>query len=84
MTKPTCWVELKYGWGLKGIAIAQSGNPHLLRQCKQILLAEAERRAEVSSHVDSILGYIEKQELIQLQSVLNLLLKDNAESGDES
>ncbi len=76
MAKPACWIELRYGWGLKGIPIARSGNPKLLRRCKQILLAEAAQKAKMSGRVDSILGSIEKQELIKLQSVLDLLVKD--------
>lgn len=76
MAKPACWVELRYGWGLKGIPIAQSGNPKLLRQCKQVLLAEAERKAEISKHVDSVLGSIEEQELIKLRVILDLLIQD--------
>ena len=76
MAKPACWIELRYGWGLKGIPIARSGNPKLLRRCKQTLLAEAAQKAEMSGRVDSILGSIEKQELIKLQSVLDLLVKD--------
>ena len=75
MAEPACWVELRYGLGLKGIPIARSGNPELLRHCKQVLLAEAERKSEMSGRIDSVLGSIEKQELIKLRSVLDLLVK---------
>lgn len=81
MVKPACWVELRYGWGLKGIPIAQSGNPKLLRHCKQTLLTEAERKTEISKQVDCVLGSIEEQELIKLRSVLELLIPDD--SGGE-
>ena len=84
MAKPACWVELRYGWGLKGIPIAQSGNPKLLRQCKQVLLAEAERKAEISKHVDSVLGSIEEQELIKLRFILDLLIQDGNGAEYES
>jgi len=84
MAKPACWVELRYGWGLKGIPIARSGNPKLLRHCKQILLAEAEQKTEMSGRVDSVLGSIEKQELIKLRSVLDLLVKNGTEGEDDS
>lgn len=82
MSKPSCWVELRYGWGLKGIPIALSGNPNLLRRCKQVLLLEAKRKAEISRHVDLVLGSIEEQELIKLRSVLDLLIPE--EIDDDS
>lgn len=80
MAKAGCWVEVRYGWGLKGIPIAQSGNRELLQQCKRTVLAEAERKAEISMQVDSILGSIEEQELKKLRSVLELLIPEDERS----
>ena len=74
MAKSACWVELRYGWGLKGIPIAQTASSQLLKQVKEILLAEAERRADMSRKVDPILGFIEEQELKKLREILNLLI----------
>jgi len=82
LTKPVCWVELRYGWGLKGIPIAQTANSELIRQVKEILLAEAERRAEVSQKVDPILGFIEEQELEKLRRILGIVIPDDGETND--
>jgi len=76
MAKPTCWVELRYGWGLKGIAVAQSGNPRLLEQTRDVILAEAERKAQISRQVDSVLGFIEEQELAKLRRILEVLIPE--------
>lgn len=73
MAKPACWVEVRYGWGLKGISIAQTGNPELLRQAKEVILAEAKRKAQISKQVDPILGLIEEQELVKLERILRAL-----------
>lgn len=81
MAKPTCWIELRYGWGLKGIAIAQSGNPELLQQAREVILAEAERKAEISRQIDSVLGLIEEQELTKLRRILETLIPEDKESG---
>ncbi len=80
--KPVCWVELRYGWGLKGIPIAQTASSELLKQVKEILLSEAERRAEVSQKVDPILGFIEEKELVKLRQILGVVIPDDAESND--
>lgn len=77
MAKPTCWVELRYGWGLKGIAIAQSGNPKLLRQTKEVMLAEAERKAQITKRVDSILALIEQEEFNRLRRILEVLIPED-------
>ena len=82
MAKPVCWVELRYGWGLKGIPIGQTASPELLKQVKEILLSEAERRAEVSQKVDSILGFIEEQELGKLRRILEVVIPGNGEGND--
>ena len=82
MAKPVCWVELRYGWGLKGIPIAQTASSELLKQVKEILLAEAERRAEVSQKVDPILGFIEEQELKKLRRILEVVIPSNGEGND--
>ena len=74
MAKSACWVELRYGWGLKGIPIAQTASSQLLKQVKETLLAEAERRAHTSRKIDPILGFIEEQELKKLREILNLLI----------
>ena len=81
MAKPVCWVELRYGWGLKGIPIGQTASPELLKQVKEILLSEAERRAEVSQKVDPILGFIEEQELEKLRRILGVVIPDNGENN---
>jgi len=83
MAKPACWIELRYGWGLQGIAIAQSGNLELLRQAKNVILAEAKRKAQISKQVDSVLGLIEEQELVKLERILQAvgLLDENAEAA---
>jgi len=78
LAKSVCWVELRYGWGLKGIPIAQTGSPELLKQVKEILLAEAQRRAQVSRKVDPILGFIEEQELEKLRRILGVVIPDNS------
>ena len=80
--KPVCWVELRYGWGLKGIPIAQTASSELLKQVKEILLSEAERRAEVSQKVDPILGFIEEKELVKLRQILGVVIPDDAENND--
>jgi hypothetical protein len=54
----------------------------LLKLAKGILLAEAERRAEVSQKVDPILGFIEEQELEKLRRILGRVIPDNGESDD--
>lgn len=82
MAKSVCWVELRYGWGLKGIPIGQTVNSELLKQVKEILLSEAERRAEVSQKVDPILGFIEEQELGKLRRILGRVIPGNGESDD--
>ena len=82
MAKSVCWVELRYGWGLKGIPIGQTASSELLKQVKEVLLAEAERRAEVSRKVDPILGFIEKQELEKLRRILTVVIPNNSESND--
>jgi hypothetical protein len=74
MAKPACWIELRYGWGLKGIPVAQTANPRLLHQAKETLLAEARRRAEISQHVDTKLGFIEEQEWNKLRQILDVLI----------
>ena len=81
MRKPVCWVELRYGWGLKGIPIAQTASSELLKQIKEILLSEAVRRAEVSQKVDPILGFIEEQELEKLRRILGVVIPDNGENN---
>lgn len=81
MRKPVCWVELRYGWGLKGIPIAQTASSELLSQIKEILLSEAVRRAEVSQKVDPILGFIEEQELEKLRRILGVVIPDNGENN---
>jgi hypothetical protein len=82
LAKPVCWVELRYGWGLKGIPIAQTASSELLKLAKEILLAEAERRAEVSQKVDPILGFIEEQELEKLRRILTVVIPSNGEGND--
>jgi hypothetical protein len=82
LSKSVCWVELRYGWGLKGIPIGQTVNSELLKQVKEILLSEAERRAEVSQKVDPILGFIEEQELGKLRRILGRVIPGNGESDD--
>ena len=82
MAKPVCWVELRYGWGLKGIPIGQTASSELLKQVKEILLSEAERRAEVSQKVDPILGFIEEQELEKLRRILGRVIPGNGEGND--
>lgn len=77
MAKPTCWIELRYGWGLKGTLIAQTGNPDLLREVKRVILAEAERKAELSKRVDYVLGSIEREELVKLQRILNMVIPED-------
>jgi len=81
LAKPVCWVELRYGWGLKGIPIAQTASSELLKQIKEILLSEAARRAEVSQKVDPILGFIEEQELEKLRRILGVVIPDNGENN---
>ena len=81
MAKSVCWVELRYGWGLKGIPIGQTASSELLKQVKEILLSEAERRAEVSQKVDPILGFIEEQELEKLRRILGAVIPDNSENN---
>ena len=81
MAKPVCWVELRYGWGLKGIPISQTASSELLKQVKEVLLSEAERRAEVSQKVDPILGFIEEQELEKLRRILGVVIPDNGENN---
>ena len=82
MAKTVCWLELRYGWGLKGIPIAQTASSELLKQVKEILLSEAERRAEVSQKVDPILGFIEEQELEKLRRILEVVIPGNSEGND--
>ena len=82
MAKPVCWVELRYGWGLKGIPIGQTASLELLKQVKGILLSEAERRAEVSQKVDPILGFIQEQELEKLRRILEVVVPGNSEGND--
>jgi len=82
LAKPICWVELRYGWGLKGITIGQTASLELLKQAKEILLSEAERRAEVSQKVDSILGFIEEKELEKLRQILEVVIPSNGEGHD--
>ena len=82
MAKPVCWVELRYGWEPKGIPIAQTASSELLKLAKEILLSEAERRAEVSQKVDPILGFIEEQELEKLRQILERVIPNNGESND--
>ena len=82
MAKPVCWVELRYGWGLKGIPIGQTASSELLKQVKGILLSEAERRAEVSQKVDPILGFIQEQELEKLRRILEVVVPGNSEGND--
>lgn len=77
MAKPVCWIELRYGWGLKGIPIAQTVSSELLKQVKETLLTEAERRAESSRKVDSVLGFIEEQELEKLRRILEVIIPSN-------
>jgi len=81
LTKAACWVELRYGWGLKGIPIAQTASSELLKQLKEILLAEAERRAQISCKVDPVLGLIEEQELEKLRRILRVVIPDNGENN---
>jgi hypothetical protein len=81
LTKAACWVELRYGWGLKGIPIGQTASLQLLKQVKESLLAEAERRAEVSHKVDPVLGFIEEQELEKLRRILGVVIPNNGESN---
>jgi len=57
-------------------------NSELLKQVKEILLSEAERRAEVSQKVDPILGFIEEQELGKLRRILGRVIPGNGESDD--
>jgi hypothetical protein len=82
LAKPVCWVELRYGWGLKGIPIAQTASLELLKQVKEILLSEAEQRAGVSQKVDPILGFIEEQELEKLRRILEVVIPGNGEGND--
>lgn len=77
MAKQVCWIELRYGWGLKGIPIGQTVSSELLKQVKETLLTEAERRAEFSRKVDSLLGFIEEQELDKLRRILEVIIPDN-------
>jgi len=81
LAKSVCWVELRYGWGLKGIPIAQTGSPELLKQVKGILLVEAERRAQISRKVDPVLGFIEEQELKKLRRILGVVIPNNGENN---
>lgn len=81
MARPRCWIELRYGWGSKGIPVAQTSDPRLLRDLRDILLAEAERRTEVSRATDYTFGFIQEQELRKLRSILDMLIPAN---GDKS
>ena len=80
MAKATCWIELRYGWGLKGVAIAQTGNPAILRQVKQVILAEAKRKTEISRQVDTTLGFIQEQEYTKLQQILDTVMPEDGSS----
>ena len=82
MAKSACWVELRYGWGLKGIPVAQTACSEILRRMKEILLAEAEQRAEVSLNVDPVLGFIEEQELEKLRRILEVIIPSDGETND--
>jgi hypothetical protein len=82
LAKPVCWVELRYGWGLKGIPIAQTASSELLKQLREILLAEAERRAQISRKADPVLGLIEEQELQKLRRILRVVIPDNGENNE--
>ena len=84
MAKSVCWIELRYRWGLKGIPIGQTASSKLLKQVKEILLAEAERRAEVSHKVDPVLGFIEEQELEKLRRILKVVIPNNGENNDKA
>lgn len=76
MMKPTCWIELRYGWGLHGLVIARSGNTELLHQVKAVTLAEAEKKVAMTKHMDSIMALIEQGELDKLRRILKILLPD--------
>ena len=80
MAKAACWIELRYGWGLKGTPIAQTGNPKLLQEAKRVILAEAERKATISKQVDTVLGSIEELELVKLQRILDMIIPDTPEA----
>jgi len=49
---------------------------------KEILLAEAEQRAEVSLNVDPVLGFIEEQELEKLRRILEVIIPSDGETND--
>jgi hypothetical protein len=80
LNKAAFWIELRYGWGLKGIPIAQTASSELLIRLKEILLAEAERRAQISRKVDPVLGFIEEQELEKLRRVLKVVIPESTVS----
>lgn len=80
MVRPRCWVELRYGWGSKGIPVAQTSDPRLLRELRDTLLAEAERRTKVARATDYIFGFIQEQELRKLRSILDMLMPANSDN----
>jgi hypothetical protein len=82
LNKAAFWIELRYGWGLKGIPIAQTASSELLIRLKEVLLTEAERRARISQKVDPVLGFIEEQELEKLRRVLKVVIPNNSESKE--
>jgi hypothetical protein len=82
LNKAAFWIELRYGWGLKGIPIAQTASSELLIRLKEVLLTEAERRARISQKVDPVLGFIEEQELEKLRRVLRVVIPNNSESKE--
>lgn len=78
---PNVMLTLHYPKGLRGLPIATTTDPNVLRHFKEVVLQEWEDRVEYA--YDEVERMIQHQELQRLKNVLNIVIPTTPKAEDK-